>query len=66
MYKEDLTIIKNAKFSEADFRGSITIDCIECERGYKGSDPNKCAAGYKYKRGGRGSCFSFYKNIRIG
>ena len=46
-----------AKFSERDTRGMLSVDCSECERGGNGSDPDKCASGWKHKKGRRGACF---------
>ena len=50
--------MKNAKYSERDSRGYAVIDCSECERGGNGSDKDKCAAGWKIKKGNKGSCFN--------
>ena len=46
-----------AKFSGKDSKGKIYIDCSECERGGNGSDIDKCSAGWKFKKGGKGMCF---------
>ena len=50
--------MSKAEFSEKDSRGALCVDCTECERGRNGSDTDKCSAGYKHKKGNRGSCFS--------
>lgn len=44
-------------YSVYDSRGALHVDCSECNRGGNGSDPDKCACGHKYKKGGRGGCF---------
>jgi hypothetical protein len=49
--------MSKAKYSEKDSRGQLYVDCIECNRGAKGNDPDKCAAGYKHKKGNKGGCF---------
>ena len=46
-----------AKFSILDTRGKLFVDCSECDRGGNGSDADKCAAGWKYKKGKKGGCF---------
>ena len=46
------------KFSGKDSKGKVYIDCSECERGGNGSDVDKCASGWKIKKGNKGSCFS--------
>lgn len=49
--------MKKAKYSFKDNKGKLYIDCIECERGAKGNDKDKCSAGWRYKKGGHGGCF---------
>ena len=44
-------------YSFKDSRGYLHVDCSECTRGGNGTDKDKCAAGWQYKRGGRGGCF---------
>ena len=44
-------------WSERDSRGMLQVDCSECERGGNGSAEDKCACGWKIKRGGKGACF---------
>ena len=46
-----------AKYSFEDTRGALYVDCSECERGGNGSDKDKCACGWKVKRGKQGGCF---------
>ncbi|PSV00604.1 hypothetical protein C9J27_05565 [Photobacterium kishitanii] len=55
-----MTNVKKVKavYSERDTRGHLTVDCVECDRGFYGSDSDKCSAGSRYKSGGKGSCFS--------
>lgn len=48
---------KLATFSERDTKGKLFIDCAECTRGGNGSDPDKCASGWKVKKGHKGGCF---------
>ena len=50
--------MSKAIYSEKDSRGMLSVDCIECERGRNGNDKDKCSAGFKHKKGHRGSCFS--------
>ena len=50
--------MKKAKFSEKDSRGHVFVDCTECERGFNGSDKDKCSSGFKHKKGHKGGCFS--------
>ena len=50
--------MRKAKYSEKDSRGVLCVDCIECNRGPRGCDPDICAAGVKIKKGHQGSCFS--------
>jgi hypothetical protein len=50
--------MKKAIYSEKDSRGMVVVDCIECERGRNGSDSDKCSAGFRHKKGNKGSCFS--------
>ncbi len=49
--------MKQAKYSSKDSRGSVWVDCTECNRGVNGKDVDKCSAGHKHKIGGRGGCF---------
>jgi hypothetical protein len=46
-----------AKFSKCDSRGSLYVDCAECNRGGNGKDKDKCSSGWKIKKGGKGGCF---------
>lgn len=46
-----------AKFSELDTKGKLYVDCSECTRGGNGTDPDKCSAGWRHKKGGRGGCY---------
>jgi hypothetical protein len=39
-----------------DNRGALRVDCTECTRGSKGTDVDKCSAGWRNKRPGMG-CF---------
>jgi hypothetical protein len=48
---------KLAKFSRKDTKGKIYVDCSECTRGGKGSDPDKCASGWQIKSGRKGGCY---------
>lgn len=49
---------KKARYSTYDTKGKLYVDCSECERGGNGSDKDKCACGWKVKRGGKGlGCF---------
>ncbi|HIF9321602.1 hypothetical protein ACWU37_21300 (plasmid) [Photobacterium damselae subsp. damselae] len=50
--------MKKAIFSEKDNRGHLYVDCIECERGPKGSDADKCSSGSRNKKGHQGGCFT--------
>lgn len=50
--------MKKAKWSEKDNRGHLSVDCSECTRGGNGNAKDKCASGWKIKKGGMGSCFS--------
>ena len=54
-FKED--IVEKVKYSFKDTKGKEYIDCIECDRGSKGKDPDPCSAGYKHKKGEKGGCF---------
>ena len=45
-------------WSFRDSRGHLCVDCSECTRGGNGSDPDKCCAGWRHKRGGKGQCFA--------
>ncbi len=44
------------KYSERDTRGMLSVDCIECAKGYKGD--KSCASGTRIKTGYKGSCFN--------
>ena len=46
-----------AKYSRADTKGKLYVDCSECERGGNGSDKDKCSCGWQVKRGKQGGCF---------
>lgn len=48
---------KKAKYSEKDSKGRVFVDCSECTRGGNGTDPEKCASGWRNKKGGKGGCF---------
>lgn len=48
---------EKAKFSFFDKKGKLFVDCAECERGGNGSDPDKCSAGWRVKKGNNGGCF---------
>ena len=48
---------KLAKYSRVDTKGTVYVDCSECERGGNGSDKDKCSCGWKIKHGRRGGCF---------
>ena len=49
--------MKKAKYSKYDNRGSLCVDCSECDRGGNGTDKDKCACGWKIKKGKKGGCF---------
>ena len=40
-----------------DSRNALWVDCAECERGGNGTDEDKCSAGWRHKRIGKGGCF---------
>jgi hypothetical protein len=40
-----------------DTKGKLCIDCTECNRGHYGQDPDKCCAGWRYKKPNTGGCF---------
>lgn len=44
-------------FSTRDTRGHLHVDCSECTRGGNGNAADKCACGWKHKKGGNGACF---------
>ncbi len=46
-----------AKYTKKDSRGYLYIDCSECTRGGKGSDPERCSSGWRIKKGNVGGCF---------
>lgn len=48
---------KLAKYSQYDTRGKLFVDCSECDRGGNGTAEDKCASGWKHKKGNRGRCF---------
>ncbi len=50
--------MKKAKFSNRDDKGRLYVDCSECERGGNGSDIDKCASGWRTRKGRKGGCFS--------
>lgn len=39
-----------------DAAGMLAVDCTECTRGCNGS-AEKCASGWRYKKGGFGYCY---------
>lgn len=45
------------KYSELDTKGKLYVDCTECNRGANGKDKDKCAAGWRYKKGNQGGRF---------
>jgi hypothetical protein len=47
-----------AKYSGKDARGTIYVDCAECDKGGNGNDKNKCSSGGKIKKGDKNMCFS--------
>jgi len=49
--------MKKAKHSGKDSTGKEYTDCSECERGGNGNATDKCASGWKIKKGKRGMCF---------
>ena len=49
--------VKVAKFSEFDTRGRLFVDCAECTRGGNGAETDKCAFGWRIKRGKNGGCY---------
>ena len=49
--------MQKAKYSKPDTRGAVYVDCSECERGGNGTDKDKCACGWRVKKGGKGGCF---------
>lgn len=49
--------MKKAKYSKKDSRGELYVDCSECTRGGNGEDKDKCASGWRIKRGNKGGCF---------
>ncbi len=48
---------KTAKHSFKDSKGKLYVDCSECTRGGNGDDQDKCAAGWRIKRGRKGGCY---------
>lgn len=50
-------VLMKAKFSERDTRGMLFVDCSECDRGGNGTAVDKCASGWKHKKGRKGGCF---------
>lgn len=48
---------RKARYSEKDDRGKAWTDCYECEKGSIGSNVDRCAAGLKISKGGKGGCF---------
>lgn len=48
--------MKEAKFSERDNRGHLSVDCTECKKGSQGD--KSCASGSRIKKGHQGSCFN--------
>ncbi len=50
--------MKKTKYSKKDSRGMLYVDCSECTRGGNGIDKDKCACGWRTKRGDKGGCFS--------
>jgi len=49
--------MKKAKYSEKDNSGKLFVDCSECDRGGNGSAKDKCASGWRHKKGRKGGCF---------
>lgn len=49
--------MKKAKWSGIDSKGKVYVDCSECNRGGNGNDKDKCACGWRHKKGGKGMCF---------
>lgn len=47
----------NRMYSEVDYRGKLSVDCSECERGGNGSSVRKCSCGWKVKKPLEGACF---------
>jgi len=52
--RNDMT---KAKHSFTDKNDKLYVACSECERGGNGTDKDKCACGWKVKRGGKQGCF---------
>jgi len=49
--------MKNKVYSFYDNKGKLYVDCTECERGFYGSDEDKCSCGFKTKKPNNGGCF---------
>jgi len=49
--------MKQAIYSTKDSRGKLYVDCSECDRGGNGSAKDKCACGWRTKKGMKGGCF---------
>ena len=45
-------------YSERDKRGNLYVDCTECDRGFNGTDDDKCSCGQKIKKPNCGGCFN--------
>ena len=44
-------------YSEIEKNGTVYVDCIECERGSKGTKKD-CSSGLRVKKGHTGGCFN--------
>lgn len=49
--------MKKKTASFFDKKGKLYVDCTECTRGSKGTDPDKCSAGSHIKKPNQGGCF---------
>lgn len=49
--------MKQAKYSMRDDKGKLFVDCSECDRGGNGAAKDKCACGWRTKKGLQGGCF---------
>ncbi|MFZ5760974.1 MAG: hypothetical protein ACOY32_15265 [Thermodesulfobacteriota bacterium] len=49
--------MEQAIFSRVDDRGKLYVDCAECDRGGNGTAKDKCACGWRTKKGLHGGCF---------
>ncbi len=48
---------KKSPHSYYDMRGRLFVDCAECQRGGNGGGDDKCGAGWRHRRPGKGGCF---------